>query len=68
MAEIAGILSNGDNQVAVIAFFLVLLLGAVVQTLLKMLKSAYDFKALMFDNGHFAERRTKKDARGQKLR
>ena len=66
MVELARILSEGSNQMAVIALFLTIMLGAIVQTLLKLLRSFWDYKALKFQNGDFAERRNRVKRNGKK--
>ena len=52
----AEILSNTDNQIAMLAFALLVMLGMVLLVVLRMFVSFMDFKKEMYKSGNLPDR------------
>jgi len=53
---IAQTLSTGNNQIAVLAFVLLIMLGGVLIVVLRMFSSFIDFKKEMYKSGNLPDR------------
>jgi hypothetical protein len=53
---IAQTLSTGGNQIAVLAFVLLIMLGGVLIVVLRMFSSFIDFKKEMYKSGNLPDR------------